>query len=95
MMKDKFIVKKKPKDTYTVEELLLKPRQFFFVPTGKNNVYYKMQNGEYGFFCKNVTQIEFVNANIKMEITKDGMYIGPCLGVSIDVTIQGNKLYVR
>ena len=94
MIKDNFILKKQ--DTYTVSEILLKPRKkFFFIPTSKNNVYYKMENGEYGFFCKNVTQIEFINANVKMEITEKGTYIGPCLGVDIDVTIQGNKLYVR
>ena len=46
-------------------------------------------------FCKNVRQIEFVNANVKMEITDKGTYIGPRLGVDIHVTIQGNKLYVR
>ena len=85
----------KGRDTYNVMELLLKPRNFFFIPTGKTDVYYKMENGEYGFFCKNVIQIEFVNANVKMDITKEGTYIGPCLGPEIVVTIKGNKLYVR
>lgn len=93
MIKDKFILRKQ--DTYTVSELLLKPRKVFFIPTNTNDVYYKMDNGEYGFFCKNVRQIEFINANVKMEITDKGTYIGPCLGVDIHVTIQGNKLYVR
>lgn len=83
-------------DTYTVSEILLKAtKKFFFIPINKNNVYYKMENGEYGFFCKNVKEVEFVNANVKMEITEKGIYIGPCLGADIDVTIQGNKLYVR
>ena len=93
MIKDKFIMKKR--DTYTVEELLLKPRPKFFIPTGKSDVYYKMDNGEYGFFCGKVTEIELINANITMSITKEGIYIGPCLGINIDVTIEGNKLYVR
>lgn len=92
MIKDKFIPRKQ--DTYTVSELLLKPRTIFFIPNGKTDAYYKMSNGEYGYFCGKVKEIE-VNANVKMDIKKEGIYIGPCHAPEIAVTIQGNKLYVR
>ena len=82
------------KDTYTVPELLFITRKFLFFPTNKTDAYYKMSNGEWGYFCGKVKEVE-IEGHVIVKKTEEGTYLGPCNNVDIDVTIKGNNLYVR